>query len=71
MNASVVEKLERLLERAKVGEITNLAFAAVERDGTSSDGWSEGNSASTLVGGVSILLTRLTLSMCERGTPIE
>lgn len=57
--ASVVETLEGMLERARAGDITGLAAATVNYDGSISSTWSETDNFPALLGSVARLEYRL------------
>lgn len=56
----IVALLEELLERARSGDFSAVAFAYVDRDGASGSGWTHAYSFAALTGAVAILLARLT-----------
>lgn len=56
---SAVAILEDLLEKARAGEVSQVAFAACHPDGTISTSYSDGTQFFTLVGAVSWLHARM------------
>lgn len=59
-NPSVIENCEKLLERAKSGEIVGLAWAALSIDLTTGEGWS-GDTSRGIVGALFSVATRITI----------
>lgn len=49
---SVVKLLENIMLRAQKGELSSVAIAVVERDGTADWDWSQAPNTSTLIGSV-------------------
>lgn len=58
--ADVIDTLERMLERARAGEISSVAIAAVYRDGATTSTWSAQPSFATLLGAVHHMAFRLS-----------
>jgi hypothetical protein len=58
-NASVVERIEAVLEMARKGEFSSVAIATVYRDGHSGSSWSEVPSLSLLIGAVARMQAKL------------
>lgn len=61
----IVETLEDWLERAKAGEVSSVAIAIVNRDGSASTEWSDAPSQVLLIGAVSRLQWRLNQELDE------
>lgn len=55
IETDMVARLEDLLVRAKAGELSSVAFAWVERDGTTGSDFSKAPYASQLAGSISAL----------------
>ena len=63
--ASIVERLEEVLEQARAGALSSIAIAVVERDGSTGGAWSDAPSMPLLLGSVIRLAHRLNLRMDE------
>lgn len=59
LGASVIERLNEAMERAKRGEISSIAIALVNRDGSSESCWSDVPSYGLLIGAVARMQYRL------------
>lgn len=57
--ASVIERLEEVLERARAGEISAVAIATVYSDGGAGCSWSETDNYWTMLGSISRLQHRM------------
>lgn len=52
---SIVDKLEQVMERAKAGELSMVAIATVERDGSTGRTWSQCHNTATLLGSIELM----------------
>lgn len=62
INESVVARIEEILAKAKQGEITAVAIAGVDLDGSISCSWSETDDFGRLLGSVARLLHRINVN---------
>lgn len=63
-NPHVVKMLEIWLERARAGQITEIALAGVYLDKAAGDAWA-GDVSVTLIGSVSLMLHKIKVDLCE------
>ena len=61
--ADAIETLERYLERAKAGEITTVAIAAINTEGSANFSYSQQVSGVSLLGAVTLLQHDLTAAL--------
>ena len=60
VSPDLIETIERVLEKAKAGEVSSVAIAVVYRDGATSTTWSTPPSFATLLGAVAHLGFRMS-----------
>lgn len=70
-NASVLDNLRHVLERAERGEMVNVAIAYVTTDGATGEGWAAGPHSGALLSAVTILQHRLCMSHVNRSEPVD
>ncbi len=61
----VIEALEHMLERARAGELSAVAIACVNRDGSVGSSWSVCPSTATMIGALRMLEMRLLAKVIE------
>lgn len=68
VNLKTVERLERLLARAKSGELQVVAYTGVSNSGDTINGWTTGSTADVMmmVGGLAVLKTDMALSLLKQ-----
>lgn len=59
-NEEIIASLEMLLDEAKIGALTEFAYAAVRRDGSCPYGYCKGNDIILVAGAVAHLLTAIS-----------
>jgi hypothetical protein len=64
-SASVVDYLEHLIERARLGQFSSIAAAYVYRDGTTGSGYSDQHNLATMVGSIEALKVKLLRDMTD------
>lgn len=59
VSPDLVETIERVLEKAKAGELSSVGIAVVFRDGSTDTTWSKPPTFATLLGAVNIMAWRM------------
>jgi len=71
MNEELVKQLERLLEEAKAGELLEIAYGGIRKNGSYAVGWSTPDHSVETMGALTLTQSFMAKTVLDLGTKVD